>query len=425
MDNKFICIKCERVFSKKHHLNDHLNKKKPCQPLPKNGQNCPNVGNNEGFFVKNPEILPKNGQNNEIFTKNTPKNNVLVFDDKTLNINNIIEINDENISINSNSTNNEELNCKYCDTSFNRKYHLNRHMEKCQFKEMYEKYQNLLKNKDEEINNLKSAHNEEINNLKSTHNEDIIKLSSQIVELNKQIVQIAKKPSKVVNNNYYFNLNVVPFGTEKEINIGYDKIKSIILNNTGALIYKQLLITTNFNDKLPEYRNIVGTDNVRELITYRCKNTQNETFQDISIKYKLCFDSILDNLHRILKGFYNNDNTKDLLLKHLSKSLKDEKLMKIAQTLIDRLIVIEHVYGDKIVYIKKPEIKKKRIKKHKDDSDDELLELHGRDSDESSDSDNESQYYDFESPKKPKDIRGILLKDLFIILYNKGYIPAL
>jgi hypothetical protein len=193
---KFTCVKCNKEFGKKHHLENHANKKYPCQeplkPLP-----------------ITPEKLPENDKNEEKANK--------------------IDENIENLN----------LSCEFCGIFFNRKDNLNRHIkDRCKVKKLQdEEKENIFKIlllKEEELKLQK---------------EQIDKLTVMNFELNNKINKLIDKVSiqninKGVINNIN-NINNIVITQEKLCKFGTEDIKLIdnkLFNNVTNKMGKEIII---------------------------------------------------------------------------------------------------------------------------------------------------------------------------------------
>jgi hypothetical protein len=169
---KFACHKCEREFSQKNHLENHLNKKNPCDK-----------------FIKQPEY------NNQINAK----------------------ILQEYL---------EECKCVYCGKKFTQKnsvlYHMKNNCKKIKeienekhkiFLKLKQEEEQQIKLKEEENNKIKKLE-EEIFRLKNTLENKEKKLENQEKnlekkfeeKLKKEISKIKKSITKVSNNNSHNNI---------------------------------------------------------------------------------------------------------------------------------------------------------------------------------------------------------------------------
>lgn len=189
------CSKCNKIFGKKHHLENHLNKKYPCQISPEN-------------LFTTPEKLQKNDKNDENQEK-TNKN-----DEKT-------NKNDENL---------KNLCCEFCGIIFNRKDNLNRHLkDRCKLKKLHdeEKIFKILLAK-EEIKTLKQS-NEELQKKYTELQVNDNNLQKKYTELQVDNKNLQKKYTELQVDNK--NLQKNNKKTEKnydELKKNYDELKKSI-----------------------------------------------------------------------------------------------------------------------------------------------------------------------------------------------------
>ena len=124
----YICIKCNREFKRKSHLDNHMNKKIPCVNKNNDRENINSscnipkkLGNPNREIINSPCNLPKKlGNDNREKTKNPKK--LAFIDDLSI----INEISDLTNKINDNQINNniDSKQCPYCQKEFQRNYNI-------------------------------------------------------------------------------------------------------------------------------------------------------------------------------------------------------------------------------------------------------------------------------------------------------------
>ena len=190
---KFTCVKCNKEFDKKHHLENHLNKKYPC------------IQNSNLFLV-----IPENSKKIDKIDEN---------DEKNENSNNIF--------------------CNFCNKNFSTVFNLNKHIkDRCKVKKLQdEEKENIFKIlllKEEELKLQK---------------EQIDKLTVMNFELNNKINKLIDKVSiqninKGVINNIN-NINNIVITQEKLCKFGTEDIKLIdnkLFNNVTNKMGKEIII---------------------------------------------------------------------------------------------------------------------------------------------------------------------------------------
>ena len=229
------CEICNKIFDKKSHFTQHLNKKYPCkQIINLNYEKNLNLPPNSSNFPPNSSNFPPN-------SSDLPK----IISKKIKQINN-----------------NDLFVCDYCKKQFTRFDNRIRHLDnRCKIKKqadelelLKQKYENAL----QEIDNFKKQlgeykPNENINNIKNN------------------IANIANI-TNINNNNITQNINIIQFGKEDLSKISNNLILNTLLkssgqptvafsiNTKGAGIPSMLVENIHFNDDYPEYKNICITD---------------------------------------------------------------------------------------------------------------------------------------------------------------------
>jgi hypothetical protein len=278
-----ICDFCNKIFEKKSHLTQHLNKKKTC--------NLNQDINLDIVIQKNTKIAPKSTRNAPKSTKNVP----FSTSDKSI----------TGCETNDNSTNkkksnldtgilikksNSDYKCNYCNMTFTRSTTLKRHLiDRCKirkeenkdkeeiFKKLLEKYEEmkyLIEEKDEKINNLIKEKNNKIINLIKEKDYKINKLTKELENLKQKTntKNIQNNNGTVINqnngtiNNTINNINIIQHGKEDLSKLETSIFLDAFLKYSGAKIPERIVEGIHFNDKHSEFKNIYISDINREKV---------------------------------------------------------------------------------------------------------------------------------------------------------------
>ena len=112
--SKYQCNICNKIFAKKNHLDNHLNKKNKCQPSVVIPHETAQFPQKTSQFPQKP--AQQNGSNATQTIHNeklSVQNNIQIID-----TNNVLPQND----------NNDEYQCNYCHKTFARKDNAHRHI---------------------------------------------------------------------------------------------------------------------------------------------------------------------------------------------------------------------------------------------------------------------------------------------------------
>lgn len=222
--------------------------------------------------------------------------------------------------------------CNYCNVKFSRNYTLKKHNNRCKFKnnennvhqenEMLKqqlKQQseeiNLLKKKSEEINSIKQQLLQLINKKCKTHPKTLQKINNQ---LNANNINV---------NNITYNIMALGYEDLTEVFSKKEKLK-VLQNRRSCLDY--IVKYTHFNDKYPQFKNIMITNTQNDL-AYKFDKNENK-FIAIS-KEELLNDLIDERISDIIL-FYEeldeelDDRTKKIINKFLEQ-INDDKFKDI------------------------------------------------------------------------------------------------
>jgi hypothetical protein len=215
------------------------------------------------------------------------------------------------------------LTCKYCSKVFKFKQGRWRHEQNCDFinKDDY--------SKDEIINLLKQTIDEQ----KKMFEEQIIEMKKQLVEtmnkkckvhpktlqkINKQLINDNKNINNGTVNNTY---NIIGLGHENLDQVFTRKEKMAILKNRFYCL-PELVEYTHFNDKYPQFKNILIT-NTQNTLAYKYDTKKN---QFMAINKDELLDDIVDARICDISSFYEE----------LENAL-DEKTKEIIEKVIDKI----------------------------------------------------------------------------------------
>ena len=219
----------------------------------------------------------------------------------------------------------EGLSCKYCSKVFKFKQGRWRHEKKC----------DMINNdysKDEIINLLKQTIDEQ----KKMFEKQIIEMKNQLIEtmnkkckvhpktlqkINKQLINDNKNINNGTVNNTY---NIIGLGHENLDQVFTRKEKMAILKNRFYCL-PDLVEYTHFNDKYPQFKNILIT-NTQNTLAYKY-DTKKQQFMSIN-KDELLND-IVDARICDISSFYEelenaiDDKTKEIIEKVIDKIEND------------------------------------------------------------------------------------------------------
>ncbi len=335
---KHQCLKCNRDFKRKEHLDAHLKKKNPCKPkipqiilkipqnpleIPQNDLNNPNVQ----LLIKMLTTDVNNFTNEPIPKENVnlPKENVNLpliepinepIPKETINLPLIEPINEPIPK--------EIIKCNYCNDTFARKNSLYRHVKQyCpvvnqQNKEKQEIFEQLkmlesknkqleddIKNKDKELKNK----DKEFKNLKKE-----IKNKSPITN------------NTIVNgfNNITNNIVMVSYGQEDLSKISAKMLSTVCKRGYNSV--PQLIEMVHFNPIYPEFHNVYipsvkdkhamvydgnmwELKNKDEVVSEMYDNNRDFILDNISSVDKLLNENEKKSLHRWIDSDKNKGNS--------------------------------------------------------------------------------------------------------------------
>ena len=268
------------------------------------------------------------------------------------------------ITFKSNSKSDFKLVCKYCNKKFTRIDNLNRHInlrcskkEETTLKESTEVLKDTIKKQADELNQIKSLMVEQNTHLKSIIS-DLINKNCKVhpktlQKINKQLNgdhNTINENNGTINNTY----NIIALGHENLTDVFSKKEKMAILKYRYCSL-PQLVEYTHFNDKYPQFKNILIT-NTQNTLAYKYDDKKK---QFIAINKDELLDDIVDERMCDINSSYEelendlDEKTKEILDKVKEKidsdpaykelKKKDIKLIiynnrkKVSKDLIDDL----------------------------------------------------------------------------------------
>jgi hypothetical protein len=214
--------------------------------------------------------------------------------------------NDNNTTIIPQNTTLNKLECKNCNKILSRYDSLKRHELKCKNNYINN---NITKN---ELDKLKEEIREELR-------KDIM---NEIIKSCKIHPKTFNKINKQINNNNYINI----------IQLGNESISDLFSQNQqiGILKYRhqclsKLIKEVHFNDKYPQFKNILIT-NTQNNIAYKYDNNENNF---VAIDKKELLDDIISERMGDIETFYDNqldflDNKTKEVIKFFINKMEDE-----------------------------------------------------------------------------------------------------
>ena len=230
------------------------------------------------------------------------------------------------INIQKNEDNHNGYSCEYCGTTYLHRQYKYKHQQKCKNK--------AVKEKNECDNKIINQLIQQLNEQKELLNEQKKMFEQQIIEMKNQLLETMNKKCKVhpktlqkinkqlncnnmVNNTY----NIIGLGHENLDQVFSRKEKMAILKNRFYCL-PELVEYTHFNDKYPQFKNILIT-NTQNTLAYKYDTKKN---QFMAINKDELLDDIVDARICDISSFYDE----------LENSL-DEKTKDIIQKVIDKI----------------------------------------------------------------------------------------
>jgi hypothetical protein len=235
------------------------------------------------------------------------------------------------------------LSCKYCSKVFKFKQGRWRHEQTCE-----------IKNKDD------YSKDEIINLLKQTIDEQKKMFENQIIEMKKQLIETMNKNCKVhpktlqkinkqlINDNKNISINKGTVNnTYNIIGLGHENLNEVFSRKEKMAILKnrfyclpELVEYTHFNDKYPQFKNILIT-NTQNTLAYKYDTKKN---QFMAINKDELLEDIVDARICDISSFYEeleNDldsKTKEIIEKVIDKIENDPAYKEIKKKDIKLII---------------------------------------------------------------------------------------
>ncbi len=220
------------------------------------------------------------------------------------------------------------FNCAYCNCEFRFNQSKWRHEKTCKVKIQKYKEEDLKKEFTAQINELKKQIAELMNEKYKMHPKKFQKMKNNIETNNGTI-------NENINNGTINNINIISLGSENLEDVFSEKEKISILNKKNQAL-QHIIEYVHFNDKYPQFQNIVITNN---------RTNTAHMYDQKSKAFKLVDkDDLIESLieYRIcdIEEFYNefedklDENTKNIINKMIEERGDDEKINNDIKLLI-------------------------------------------------------------------------------------------
>ena len=356
----YICKKCDRRFKQKCHLDNHLQKKNPCDTLLKKSILSTNFTENENTsLVKSTNFT----ENNKISLKKST--NLSKIQEFSTNFNkiqtNFLEDN-KNPIINSQSIKQyiNDKKCIYCYKKFARKENVIYHLT------------NSCKRK-KEITKEKEMIFDQLKKLKD-HNDNLEEQKNNLEKQNKLLIDKVDKIERMMceNKNYLIQENI-----DNSTNINNHQQNNVLLSNYGqedlSKIDKKLFLKAakrgfntpvevtraiHFNDDHPEYHNIfIPRINEKHAMVYKEDKwrlmNKNDLIDDLYDQKKAFIEDNFDEFYDSL-----DEHKKKTLMRWLDANDDDQGIINTKESLKNLLYEEKDLAMDY-----KKECRKKQLKK--------------------------------------------------------------
>jgi hypothetical protein len=231
------------------------------------------------------------------------------------------------------TTNLNNLSCNYCNKTFSRIDNLNRHINfRCKAKINKDSLLNennklklIIEKQSEEIKEVKSILSEEMKEVKSILT-DLLNKNCKVhpktlQKINKQLNGDHNTINETINNGTVNNTyNIIALGHENLTDVFSRKEKMAILKYRYCSL-PHLVEYTHFNDKYPQFKNILIT-NTQNTLAYKFDNKKKKF---ITVNKNDLLDDIIDERMCDLSSFYDElENDLDEKTKEIIEIVKEK-----------------------------------------------------------------------------------------------------
>jgi len=208
-----------------------------------------------------------------------------------------------------------KLQCKYCNIIFSRSDSLNRHYNRCKLKQnnnskdqIIDFLKNELKKQQEQITEMKKQLIETMNKKCKVHPKTLQKINKQL------------NCNNMVKNTNNITYNIIGLGHENLDQVFTRKEKMAILKNRFYCL-PELVEYTHFNDKYPQFKNILIT-NTQNTLAYKYDNKKQ---QFVAVNKDELLDDIVDERMCDISSFYDElENDLDEKTKEIIEKVKEK-----------------------------------------------------------------------------------------------------
>jgi len=274
-----------------------------------------NIGNNKDEFIC--KICNKIYANKSGIWKHNNKYHSVTLSDKCLKVSD--KTSDECLIMSDNSVK-KNYECSICSKKFNNRKTKWSHEKKCDIKI---DYKILFEKEEKEKNELKIILEKQIaemkNQLLETMNKKCKVHPKTLQKINKQL-----NCNNMIKNTNNITYNIVGLGHENLDQVFTRKEKMAILKNRFYCL-PELVEYTHFNDKYPQFKNILIT-NTQNTLAYKYDTKKN---QFMAINKDELLDDIVDARICDITSFYEelenalDEKTKDIIQKVIDKIEND------------------------------------------------------------------------------------------------------
>jgi len=301
-----------------------------------------NNGNNFNEFrciICNKTYANKSGiwKHNNKYHKDICKSEVSIHNLQTNKLETFVSQESVSVSLNNiqkNDDNHKYYSCDYCGTSYLHRQSKYKHQLKCKNKSVEDK---KIENENKIINLLV----EQIKEQKELINEQKKMFEKQISEMKKQLIETMNKKCKVhpktlqkinkqlINDNKNISINKGTINnTYNIIGLGHENLTEVFTRKEKMAILKNrfyclpdLVEYTHFNDKYPQFKNILIT-NTQNTLAYKYDSKKQ---QFVAVNKDELLDDIVDERMCDISSFYDElENDLDEKTKEIIEKVKEK-----------------------------------------------------------------------------------------------------